>query len=76
MWYIINCVSDELTDMREWLSGIASPCQGEGRGFDPRLALDTRRKVVSEWMPLFFLLRAPPVPEGFGLRFATVGALV
>ena len=25
--------------MREWLSGIASPCQGEGRGFDPRLAL-------------------------------------
>ena len=33
--------------MREWLSGGASPCQGEGRGFDPRLALrkiaDTRR---------------------------------
>ena len=26
--------------MREWLSGGASPCQGEGRGFDPRLALD------------------------------------
>ena len=25
--------------MREWLSGRASPCQGEGRGFDPRLAL-------------------------------------
>ena len=25
--------------MREWLSGGASPCQGEGRGFDPRLAL-------------------------------------
>lgn len=25
--------------MREWLSGIASPCQGEGRGFDSRLAL-------------------------------------
>lgn len=26
-------------NMREWLSGGASPCQGEGRGFDPRLAL-------------------------------------
>lgn len=25
--------------MREWLSGIASPCQGEGRGFDSRFAL-------------------------------------
>ena len=25
--------------VREWLSGGASPCQGEGRGFDPRLAL-------------------------------------
>ena len=25
--------------MREWLSGGASPCQGEGRGFDPRFAL-------------------------------------
>ena len=25
--------------MREWLSGRASPCQGEGRGFESRLAL-------------------------------------
>ncbi len=25
--------------MREWLSGRASPCQGEGRGFDSRLTL-------------------------------------
>ena len=25
--------------MREWLSGGASPCQGEGRGFESRLAL-------------------------------------
>ena len=24
---------------REWLSGGAPPCQGGGRGFDPRLAL-------------------------------------
>ena len=27
------------TCMREWLSGGAPPCQGGGRGFDPRLAL-------------------------------------
>ena len=27
------------TDMREWLRGGASPCQGEGRGFESRLAL-------------------------------------
>ena len=26
-------------NLREWLSGGASPCQGEGRGFDPRFAL-------------------------------------
>jgi hypothetical protein len=25
--------------LREWLSGRASPCQGESRGFDPRLPL-------------------------------------
>ena len=25
--------------MREWLRGGASPCQGEGRGFESRLAL-------------------------------------
>ena len=31
--------------MREWLSGGASPCQGEGRGFDPRLALERKRDI-------------------------------
>ena len=29
-------------NMREWLSGGAPPCQGGGRGFDPRLALEKR----------------------------------
>ena len=29
----------DLYSMREWLSGGAPPCQGGGRGFDPRLAL-------------------------------------
>ena len=31
-----------LYSMREWLSGGAPPCQGGGRGFDPRLALEKR----------------------------------
>ncbi len=31
-------IENELS-MREWLSGRASPCQGEGRGFDLRLSL-------------------------------------
>ena len=29
--------------MREWLSGGAPPCQGGGRGFDPRLALSIKK---------------------------------
>ena len=29
--------------MREWLSGRAPPCQGGGRGFDPRLALTSKK---------------------------------
>ena len=29
--------------MREWLSGGVSPCQGEGRGFESRLALNKNR---------------------------------
>ncbi len=40
--------------MREWLSGIASPCQGEGRGFDSRFALPTR-EVCDEYRIKEFL---------------------
>ena len=29
----------QITFMHEWLSGGASPCQGEGRGFESRLVL-------------------------------------
>ena len=32
--------------MREWLSGGVSPCQGEGRGFESRLALFFIRRQV------------------------------
>jgi recombinational DNA repair protein (RecF pathway) len=33
--------------MREWLSGRASPCQGESRGFDPRLPLPSQSIVAT-----------------------------
>ena len=34
--------------MREWLSGGAPPCQGGGRGFDPRLALEDTLGIKQE----------------------------
>ncbi len=43
-------------DMREWLSGGVSPCQGEGRGFESRLALfgfkpeDKLHSIMREWL--------------------------
>lgn len=37
--YSIIFLACETQAMREWLSGGAPPCQGGGRGFDPRLAL-------------------------------------
>ena len=42
-----------LYHMREWLSGRASPCQGEGREFESRLALFQR---VSFGCSLFYLI--------------------
>ena len=40
-------------NMREWLSGGAPPCQGGGRGFDPRIALSKITKRTSKWEVLF-----------------------
>ena len=37
---------DKTAEIADRLSGGASPCQGEGRGFDPRLALLVCPKVV------------------------------
>ena len=37
---------------REWLSGGASPCQGEGRGFESRLAL-LKTEGGTVWYHLF-----------------------
>ena len=39
--------------MREWLSGGAPPCQGGGRGFDPRLALE-KRTIPNRYRSFFF----------------------
>ena len=38
--------------MREWLSGGAPPCQGGGRGFDPRLALE--KTAMPNGIAVFF----------------------
>ena len=42
----------DLYDMREWLSGGAPPCQGGGRGFDPRLALE--KITIPNGIVIFF----------------------
>ena len=42
------------TCMREWLSGGAPPCQGGGRGFDPRLALSVKRHPIQD---VFFVIK-------------------
>ena len=39
MLYSLSVEGTPQKQMREWLSGGASPCQGEGRGFESRLAL-------------------------------------
>ena len=39
--------------MREWYSGSTSPCQGEDRGFDPRLALILFAEVPVMELPFF-----------------------
>ncbi len=49
--------------LREWLSGGAPPCQGGGRGFDPRLALSK----INEWylmVPLVLFFESNPGLEG------------
>ena len=35
-------------NMREWLSGGVSPCQGEGRGFESRLALKSKGLILKD----------------------------
>ena len=42
--------------MREWLSGGAPPCQGGGRGFDPRLALLFLLRDIEGYLLFCFLI--------------------
>ena len=51
--------------MREWLSGGAPPCQGGGRGFDPRLALLLCNKMGTLTGAHFYCISEPnPGLEG------------
>ena len=62
--------------MREWLSGGAPPCQGGGRGFDPRLALLFLRNFRNGDRGLHSVTvgaKRVPLARG-GLRSAPVGA--
>src|SRR5690606_21561532 len=44
---------DAYPNLRTWLSGRASPCQGEGRGFE------SRRPLHSSTFPYFFRRACP-----------------
>ena len=46
--------------MREWLSGGVSPCQGEGRGFESRLALI---KKINQYVVLVYFFGEPAESE-------------
>ena len=49
-------VASFLYNKREWLSGGVQPCQGWGRGFDPRLALLLCKKTdFQRWKSVFAL---------------------
>ena len=45
--------------LREWLSGGAPPCQGGGRGFDPRLALFfiLRKALIILALRIFYFMQ-------------------
>ena len=59
MQYVVLRVrAEEERKMREWLSGGVSPCQGEGRGFESRLALFIIHWEVRQIQDfLFFVLK-------------------
>ena len=42
-YVVLRVRAEEERKMREWLSGGVSPCQGEGRGFESRLVLSSRK---------------------------------
>ena len=54
------CILYIICVRREWLSGRASPCQGEGRGFESRFALSNSKRPVKGafYLCLFFIFGA------------------
>ena len=52
--YSIIFLACETQTMREWLSGGAPPCQGGGRGFDPRLALPIFKGFPEIGTPFYY----------------------
>lgn len=50
---------------REWLSGGAPPCQGGGRGFDPRLALLFFKRYPMDTSFVILFPRRVSNPRGF-----------
>ena len=64
--------------MHEWLSGGVSPCQGEGRGFESRLALSKSKRAVPIWHCSFAFFESDPGLEGSKstLRFGRCKAKV
>ena len=65
--------------MRKWLSGRASPCQGEGREFESRLPLQTTTDVHTSVLLYIFLERLAQLdrasgygPEGRGFESSIV----
>ena len=60
---VAGSIPVEGTNLREWLSGRASPCQGERREFESRLPLQFQE---SDWIPFFLrkenLMQLPKDP--------------
>ena len=59
----------KLNKMREWLSGGVSPCQGEGRGFESRLALSKKQNRV--FCFFVFVLQDRTAAEGKAMHCVT-----
>ncbi len=56
-YVVLRVCAEERRRLREWLSGGVSPCQGEGRGFESRLALVWKTgKSLEEHGVLWFFL--------------------
>ncbi len=61
--------------MREWLRGRASPCQGEGRGSESRLALNSRGAAVLQHR-FFMTERVKTLPDNYKELLASLDMLI